>query len=535
MSRLFPPIDNGLTELDAPVTRVTVMEDRAQIRREGRIELSAGRQRLVVHGVSPVLQDVSLIASLTDGDGRIADVKARRAWRISADDRPEHAASLEAAIDEKSRHWQHVEEEREQARQRLDRLRTMIEQATREIPVDAAWGRVDPGTWKTTFETLFSRARQAVEADLTGFHEQQDVRDDLSNLLKQRQAIDTLDTRFVGWLGIDVDLERPQPVQIAIDYIVPCALWRPVHRVRWASGASVDVVTSALLWQNTGESWTDVELHFSTSRASLGHEPPKLTDDPLEAQRKDEELRVEVRRVEIQKAAVDEGEEIEAGGGGTTEVPTPVALAAVDDGGQRRHLQAPGRHRVESDGRPVRIPLSRFEGEGHGELITMPEEESVAVWRVAAENRSAEPMLAGPVELVRDYGPVGWTETRFVAPHSRFELGFGPDESVRVERTVKRSRVPRRSDEWPAIRRTVRIYLSNLDDVSKRVKVIERIPVSEVDEVRITLDADATSAGHDVDDDGFVTWTVTLAGRQNIELQLQWTLESAPGLSFDLD
>lgn len=532
MSTLYPPVDPALTPFEAPVTRVTVLEDRAHVRREGRIALAAGRNKLVVHQVSPVLQDVSLQARLLPPEvGRVADVKARRALRIRFEDLPPEAAALETKVDEKIRELNRHREERRQARQRLARVQAIISHAVQEVPTDAAWGRVDPDTWTNTFSTLFARARAALEADLTGFHAQEDLHAEIDNLIKQRLVMNSLDTEIVGWLGVDVEVEAAIDVNLAVEYIVPCALWRPIHTVRWSGDKTIDVSTSAVLWQNTGEDWTDVELHFSTSRASLGHEPPLLTDDPLSAERKDDEISVEIRRVEVEKASV-EG----AGGGASGDSGrASVELPGVDDGGQRRHIEASGQHSVPADGRPVRVPLSGFAAEAAGTLITMPEEEPAAVWRIVATHCGAQPLLAGPVELVRAHGPVGWTQTRFVAPQSRFELGFGPDESVRVDRTIARKSLDRRSDEWPATRRTVRVFVSNLGIEPRQVKVIERIPVSEVDEVRVTLEADKTTEGHAVDDDGFVTWTIDLEGRAQRELRLVWVLTVAPSLDWEFD
>ena len=535
MTKLIPEVDASLIELAAPVVRVTLLEDRALVRRQGRIRLSAGRQRLIVHGVSPVVQDVSLQTEWLGGAGRVTDVRARRAWRILAEDRPEDAAQLEHRIDDVTRSIGRLEAERAAARERVKRIDHMIQQAAREVPVDASWGRVEPDAWRSTFSALFSRARESIEADLAGFHVQEDNLETLNNLIKQRQAIDRLDTRFVGWLGIDVELESDDEIQVAVEYVVPCALWRPIHSARWMGDDTVTVKTAAILWQNTGEDWSEVELHFSTSRASLGNEPPRLTDDPLSAERKDEELRVEVRQVEVAEASVDAGDAPADASKGSGAHPNQVSLAGVDDGGQRRHLVAPATHSVPSDGRPVRIPLAAFDGEAKGELMAMPEHRPVAVWRVVGKHTGDAPLLAGPVELIRDHGPVGWTETRFVAPAAPFELGFGPDEAVRIERQVDRKKIDRRHDEWPAIQRTVNVFLSNLGPEPRRLKVIERIPVSEIDEVRVTLVADTTTDGHTVDDDGFVTWWIDLEGRAQETVRLRWVLEQAPDLDWSFD
>jgi hypothetical protein len=42
------------TEISLPVTRVVVMEDRAQVERRGEVELEGGPQRLEVHGLGLV-------------------------------------------------------------------------------------------------------------------------------------------------------------------------------------------------------------------------------------------------------------------------------------------------------------------------------------------------------------------------------------------------------------------------------------------------------------------------------------------------
>ncbi len=529
MARLHPSVDASRLDFDAPVVRVMVLEDRALVRRQGRVKLESGRQRLAIHGVSPVLQDVSLQAEVRSGPGQVADVFARRAWRIVEEDRPEDAVALEREIERRVQQIYRWAERRTEAEMRQGRIHKMVAQASQEIPDDAAWGRSDPDTWKSTFSTLFARGRAAAMEDLEGYHAQLDLKDEVENLVKQRAALDRLDTDFVGWLGVDVDIDGASEVELAVEYIVPCALWRPVHRARWAMGQQLAVTTSAALWQNTGEDWTDVELLFSTSRASLGHEPPHLVDDPLEAERKDEEIEVETRDVEVQVASVEESR---GGGGPPARDSETVQLPGVDDGGQRREIAAPGRHEVPANGRPVRVPLAGFVTEAHGELVTMPEQREVAVWRVVARQSGADPLLAGPVELVRGHGPVGWTETRFVAPGAPLELGFGPDEAVRVERTEEAQRLERRADEWLATRQEVSVYLSNLADVPRRVKVTERIPVSEIDDVRVTLDGDSTTGGHTVDDDGFVTWEIDLEAYATEALALRYVVTWSPQLDW---
>ena len=51
--------ENGIQELtlDAPVFAVTLLEDRAQVRRMGKVNLTPGLWRVRVEQVAPVLSD----------------------------------------------------------------------------------------------------------------------------------------------------------------------------------------------------------------------------------------------------------------------------------------------------------------------------------------------------------------------------------------------------------------------------------------------------------------------------------------------
>ncbi|MCA9571042.1 MAG: DUF4140 domain-containing protein, partial [Myxococcales bacterium] len=57
-----PPMDPERRVVDVPIVEVTVLEDRAVVRRRGSIKLEKGENRLRIEGIAPVLQDVSLRA-----------------------------------------------------------------------------------------------------------------------------------------------------------------------------------------------------------------------------------------------------------------------------------------------------------------------------------------------------------------------------------------------------------------------------------------------------------------------------------------
>ncbi len=527
IERYEPQLPTGATALEAPVRGVTLLEDRAQVTRQGTVRVRAGQNRIVVHGVAPVLQDVSLRAEVLSGTARVADVRIRRGLRIRTADKPEAARQLEERLEALRREREQVLEDQARARQRFERVHQMLVLGASEIPEDAGWGMGMASQWQDSFDALFRKSRQLREAALQATFTAERLAEDIAALLRQRHALDRVDHQVVSWLEADVLADAEGEVEVRIDYVVPNALWRPLHTARLLGGSRVQFTSSAAVWQNTGEDWKDVELRFSTARSSLGTEPPLLRQDLLTVKKKSETVMVQARQVQVQKAGL--GSAPAAGGGGRPP-PSTVDLPGVDDGGETRNLRAPGKSSIPSDGRPNVIPLFAFEEGSESALVAFPELEPKVFLRAVARNTSTSPVLAGPVELLQDNGFVGWTQTLFVAPQEKFELSFGPDDSVRVQREEKKSTKEHPVSKWNETTTHVTLYLSNLAGEARPVVVTERLPVSEIEHVKVELDSKRTTGSPELDDNGFCKWKIEVPANGHMLLHLWFKVSLAPGV-----
>lgn len=528
VERQEPPLPTGASVLDAPVRGVTLLEDRAQVTREGRVKVRAGQNRVVLPGIAPVLQDVSLRAEVRSGPARVADVRIRRALRIRTVDRPEAARVLEERLLALQREYQQVFHDQALQRARFERVGNMLVLGAGEVPEDAGWGLGTAAQWQDAFEAMFRRARQLRESALQASFTLERLSEEASAVARQRQALDRVDHQVVSWLEADVLADSDGEVEVRIDYVVPNAMWRPLHTARLVEGGQVRFTSSAAVWQDTGEDWKDVDLQFSTARSSLGIEPPLLGDDLLTVKKKNEQVLVQARQVQVQKAGLGSAP---SGAKGGTGGPATVDLPGVDDGGETRNLRAPGKSTVPSDGRPNVVPLFTFEDAARSELVAFPELETKAFLRAVARNTSPSPLLAGPVELLRDNGFVGWTQTLFVAPQEKFELSFGPDDAIRIQREDKKHKEEVDSvSKWTEQTWHRSIYVSNLSGEARAVTVTERIPISEIEHVKVELDAKKTTGAPVLDENGFCTWKVELPPNGHTTLSLRFRISMAPGV-----
>jgi hypothetical protein len=141
-------------------------------------------------------------------------------------------------------------------------------------------------------------------------------------------------------------------------------------------------------------------------------------------------------------------------------------------------------------------------------------------------NTSPRPLLAGPIDLVRECGRMGRTQVLFVAAGESFALGWGPDPMVRMQRKTEKGKEDSQfMSGWVKVDHTVEVQLSNLGVEPRTLEVVERIPVSEVKQVEIALDGKQTTDGVAADANGFVKWTVELGPRERRTLKLVYQLK----------
>jgi uncharacterized protein (TIGR02231 family) len=303
---------------------------------------------------------------------------------------------------------------------------------------------------------------------------------------------------------------------VQVDYIVPGACWRPYHRaqlVELVQGKDpvLHFASEGCVWQSTGEDWTDVQFIFSTERPSLGMEAPQLATDVLHAQRKSEVLVVEAREQEVQTTGL-----------GAAPKQRTAELPGIDDGGEALKLRSTTKASVPGDGRPHRVPLMAFTSPTSIESVLMPELAEAVVVKSTHVNRSQLPILAGPVDLVREGGFVGRSSLLFIAPGENFAIGWGPDGAVRVQRSVELAKEDRGvMSSWTHQAHLVKVKISNLGAQERTVVVSERVPVSEIEKLRIEVDAGATTDKQKPDNNGFLRWRVELPpfGRKTVELR----------------
>lgn len=466
-------------ELTAPITRVTVAEDRAFVRRQGLLLLPPGLSRWRLEGVSPVIVDKSLNLQV-DGSIRVVSTQVLRHKAEEALASP----PARAEQPDSSLELELLQDEIRSAEALYQELLMMIEE-------QAAWGTAAPEEWERQLCEILEWKDQLEQRHL-GLLRPAEVRPHVF-------PVHHTGSRRTEVL-IDLESQGGDELQLTLEYCVPLAAWRPYHQAEWL-GDRVQFYAEGCVWQNTGEDWNEVELVLSTERQSLGVVPPPLPEDYLNTRKRNGEIRLQQREVQVSNLPLS----------------PPHEIPGIDDGGQLFSLAVPGRCTLPSDGQAVRVQLFDFSSPASMKNLLAAEVSTQVVQLTQLQNLSRWPLLAGPVDLLREAGWVGRTRLGLVAPGEGFGLSWGPQPNLRASRSTRQG-TPEKDDllgGWSRTRTQTSVTLSNLSAETQCVEVLERIPVSEIKQVQVHLEGDLKA-----DENGFLRWNLELGPRSKRVVEL---------------
>src|SRR5215470_3400986 len=385
--------------------------------------------------------------------------------------------------------------------------------------------------WSLLFTLIGQRSAEAQKAILDARIKIRETDRQIADLSGKLAALaPTQDERtevkvFVNAGGaLDADL--------SIRYQVRTASWTPFYDARLTTGTrdqapKLQLVRRASIQQRTGESWDDVALALSTARPGAGSAAPvlnPLTVDyvpdapPPQAQAQPREPR------SVDRNAPGTGRLDQDGPGLFGEInraEEQSAKTAVDEtraGVEAQPFQAvyaiAGRVAVPATGEMKRVQIDDMALDPALTVRTVPKVDAKAYLYAKLTIARGTPVLPGTVALFRDTTFVGNGRLPLLAGGEEHELGFGIDDMVRVRHTIvedKRGETGLISTSKTDVR-NYRITVKNLHERAVQLRVLDQIPVSQNEAIKIELLGRTQPTRRDVDDKrGVLAWDMTLA------------------------
>jgi len=508
----------------ARITAVTVYADRALTTRAASLSLKPGSCLVSFDGLPTLLQDDSVRVEGKGSAGvTIVGLEVKRAFLEQSGEK--RVQELDAEI--------RALEQRSAA---LDAKKTgLASQKLFYESIRVAWGD------RISKELAIGRPTAAELQDAAGFvgtgvtkaeeqalaidTEKQSIKEKIDALRRERDVAIGSHRKEAKSVEVMLDVTREGSLTLELATVIPRAGWVPSYDVRLAPDAKTAELTfRALVRQQTGEDWNNVDLTLSTARPAAGGAPPELLPwhiaffrpPPLPAPR----IAYGAAQPRAMKAQMADrmypesapAEEALAG-----EAPAAVETARLSDEQSSVAFHIP---------RPLDIPA---DGSQHGSVVAMeqlpvnmeflavPKLSPYVFLRSEIVNRAAYPLLPGKVNAFAGNTYTGSSQLKKVAAGEKFELFFGTDDQV----TVKREELKQRKEAGVFGRNRVsyryRLEMANFRKEPLTLTLRDQLPLPGDEEIKVSLEEPSVPPD-EVGSDGRVTWRTPLKAGEKKEL-----------------
>ncbi|RWR11560.1 DUF4139 domain-containing protein [Paenirhodobacter populi] len=494
-------------ETPAKVTSVILFPQGAQVTRIATVE---GGQVLI-----PDLPDGTDISTLrVTGDGVAVGAVTLIDDRQPVAGQPDSPAvaeararveTLEQALAEKTDAIAQMRAGAGAARARADVLRGASTQNTPLAELENLARTVGEGVRAAEQEALTIEA-QVRDADAA-------LKPDREALEQARQALAALEHPAKG--SDTLLVEASGAGTLTITTFVADAGWSPAYDLRLDSGAgalALDRLVSVR--QAAGEDWLGVDLTLSTARPSDRTDPSEIWPEqvrfgPPDAPRPMAEA-TGFRKADmavLADAAVPEMQ------GETLTYRYPAAVD-IRDGVEGLRLK------LDTIDRPVSL---------RAEAVPLVD---TTAYRMVEGTAGDEPLLPGPAALFVDGAMVGSAHLPMIAAGAEFRLGFGAIDGLTLKRVIPGASEGGRGliSRSNARVETVRITVENLTPRDWPLRVLDRVPYSEQDDLKVTYKADPAPTATDWKDKrGVLAWEFDLPAGGNRDITVETTLNWPAG------
>lgn len=380
--------------------------------------------------------------------------------------------------------------------------------------------------WNQIFSLIGQRFAEAQKSEIEASIKAREIDRKIEDLQKKLAAVaPAQDARTE--VKVFVAAGAPLEAELAIRYQVSSASWTPYYDARLVTGAkttapNLALVRRASVQQRSGEDWTNVAMSLSTTRPGTGTSAPELYPMTVDYEPDMPPPRPvamapaapapavgALRSRQVTAEAVSDADAKRKDEGEAVSKAAEERRATVDVAAFQAVFGVPGKLTVLTTGEQKRVQLDSADVEPALVVRTVPRLNAKAYLYAKLTTPKTTPYLPGVISLFRDGTFVGTGRLPQLSPGEEFELGFGADDSVRVRHAV----VDEKRAETGIIstsktdQRNFRISVKNLHERPIQLSIMDQIPVSQNQDIKVDFTAKTQPSRRDVDDKrGTLAW-----------------------------
>ncbi len=520
--------------LNSKITAVTVYPSQAQITRSASRELPAGEHTLVFENI-PVASQTASFRSSASGPQGLALLGMNHRQEFHTESTNEKVAELERQIaqlnDEVKRE---INDRLDVFNQQKKFLLTLTKTATKTLTEQVENGGIKIAEWRSAYSFVSEEVRATNDSIRIVSAELKKVNDKLQKLKSEYNQLRTSQANSSWTVEVDVSLKKAGIVKVELQYVITGASWKPLYDARMnEEKGEVELSYLAEVAQRTGEDWSNVTLALSTATPSSGTGPGELANwvlapsvpvgfyralgsvsDAVEVYGEQVIDKYEVQSARMARKAKPRSTEYEA----------EIATSSVSSGAFSTTFNIARKESVASGKRAVRVSINSWQLQSEVDLICRPRNSQSVYRLVTLTNQDDAPLLPGGVSIFSGTDFLGNSTIQdLVTPSQKFELPFGLENTIAVERKIDSYKTDRNTTRV-RVEQTIKITLTNNGADSASLTLEEPLPVSQDKEIKVRVKGIKPEPLAS-EDKKKVTWEVILAPGQEMEFIIPVRIE----------
>jgi len=521
-------------QIESEIVEVTVFTDRAQVTREASFNLQQGEHKLVLTDL-PEQIDPNSIQVKGSGNYMLSDVKLTTRYlsqvvSLRIRELVEKRQSLEKEV---SRYNDAINEAESEKRfiENISRKLTATGEGSSE-PV------LDPGKWIEMVSFYREKLGQLNTELRNSRMSSGEISLEINRINMEIQSEGANQNKAVKEVEISIDVLKDGKGNLNVSYLVYGPGWTPDYTIRVDGFAkTVSLMYQALVWQSTGEDWSDVSMTLSTAKPQLSGRIPELVPwfvnawkpQPVRSSRSSGAAPSMAAAPMAKSMAEELPMEMDAL---ADEVLPQMAYqtATATAGTTSVLFELTGKNTIISDNQTHKVTVSVFELPGDFQYSTVPKLSSFAYLMADVTNSSDFPFLSGESHIFLDSNYVSDGYINSVSSDESFSLSLGIDEGFSVERK-RLNRFEETSGFFTKKKKITYDYIfeiTNNKSTTESIVISDQIPVAQTEDIKVILIKPEYSINTSVlekDENDFLKWSYTIKPGKTIKIPFSYSVE----------
>ena len=380
------------------------------------------------------------------------------------------------------------------------------------------------GKWIAAKDFLRKRRLSAIRQKLAKENELVSVKEKHAYLNAELDKIKVQKNKIKRVVEIQLHSHKAMQAELGLSYMMKNTSWNVSYGMHLKEDV-LQVEYYGNIVQESGEDWNKVALSLSTSNPAKGITRSKISPQLISARK------VQTKTTYIQSnenVAVEESE---------GEIIDSVATTTSDKKGSQLDavmFNVVGDTTIMSGKRSVRVKIATFQlkpNEYYYRIV--PSLDEAAHFSIKVQNDRKFPLLGGTVDLFRKSGYVGSSVLEHTSPNSQFQLSFGADQKVAVERDISRNQLHEGiiSSEKTFVTDS-NSWITNHGKTAIHIEYFERLPVSQTEEISVQIMDQTTQAYKEIaENSGILMWDYKLNPGEKKNVRLKYKVKVPEGYS----